>query len=191
MSRRTVIAVFTNVIVAAGCATDKPSSSVTMAPSMAPPSSLAVATVPPAVPPLVDVEPIALQMVDAPGFAVDVMTVRLRDALIRTSGATVVDAASVRAEIAACHEAPCPDEQQTRFRSARYVAVATMSRVGSFVLGTATVTVGGVELGRATARDDEAGMVADALGWALGHRFRTAVTARAIGTADVPATAER
>lgn len=129
-----------------------------------------------AAPALVGVEPVALPVIDAPGFAVDVLTARMREAFARTSGADVVDAISVRAELAACVSAPCADEQQQRYRSARYIASVVLSRVGGSVLGSAQVVAGAGELGRVSARGAEAGAVVDELGWALGARFRAAVT---------------
>jgi hypothetical protein len=145
------------------------------APGKAASAPLTVPIVEPA-PALVGVEPVALQIIDAPGFAVDVLTARMREAFARTSGADVVDAISVRAEIAACVAAPCADEQQQRFRSARYVASVVLSHVGGSVLGSAQVAAGAGELGRASARGADAGTVIDELGWALGARFRAAVT---------------
>jgi hypothetical protein len=136
--------------------------------------------------PLVGVEPVALQVLDAPGFAVDVLTSRLRDAIVRTSGAVVVDALSVRAELAACVQLPCADAAQTTFRGARYIASATLARVGATVLGTARVLWGSDELARVTVRGDNVATVVDALGWQLGARFREAVTAhRPSATAPV------
>jgi hypothetical protein len=160
-----VVAIAT-VIVASGCATSK----------MAPPTSPAV---PDAVAPLVGVEPVALQAIDAPGFAVDVLTARLREAFARTSGADVVDAVSVRAEIAACVAAPCSEVQQERFRAARYIAGVTLSKVGDVVLGSAQLLAGADELGRVSARGADVGAVVDDLGWQLGARFRSAVSGRA------------
>lgn len=124
---------------------------------------------------LVGIEPVAVRALDAPGLEVEVLTARLRDAFLRTSGAAVVDEVSVRAEIAACVVAPCPDALQERFKASRYVMTASLSRVGSAFLGSAVVLAGTAELGRVSAQGAAAARVVDELGWRLGERFRGAV----------------
>lgn len=170
---RGTLLVFTVAIVSAACTGSKVS-----APPPARASPLAVA-------PLVGVEPIALQLIDAPGFAAEVLTARLRDAMVRTSGAEVIDAGSVRAEVAACHVAPCAEDLQQRYRAARFVVSATLSRVGDVVLASAVLVSGANELVRVTRQGPEAGDVADTLGWELGARFR-AVVATVSTTAETP-----
>ncbi len=176
---RGVVGLIAAASVASACAVSKP------LPAPLP-------SVPPAVTPLVGVATVALQPIDAPGFAVDMLTARMREAFVRTSGADAVDGISVRAEIAACASAPCSDEQQARFRGARFIASVVLSKVGGVVLGSAQVIAGADELARVNASGAEAGVVVDELGWALGARFRSAVGGLPASAVDAPpAAAER
>jgi hypothetical protein len=162
--------VVTGTIVAAACATSKAEGP----PAGRPP--------PPEATSLAGAEPVALRTVDAPGQAVDILTARLRDAFARTSGVPVVDQVSVRAEIAACVVAPCAEELQGRFRAARSLVSASISRVGSTVLGTAVLLVGADELARVNVQGADAGVVVDELGWQLGARLRSALVERVPST---------
>lgn len=122
---------------------------------------------------------VAVQAVDAPGFNVNDLTGRLREALVHTSGVPVVDVLSVRAEIAACEETPCKEVEQERFRTATLVAAATVSRVGSTLLGSLRIQKGIHEIVRVSAQGVDAGAVVAELGHRGGSELRKALTTAA------------
>ena len=133
---------------------------------------------------------VAVQGVDAPGFNVNDLTARLRDALLHTSGVPMVDVISVRAEIAACQEAPCKDIEQERFKAASLVAHATVSRVGATLLGSLRIQRGIHEIVRVNAQGTDAGAVIQELGFAAGKELRAALTS-AVPTSDTAPSEER
>ncbi len=114
----------------------------------------------------------AVQSLDAPGYNVNDLTARLRDALIHTSGVVVVDELSVRAEIAACVEMPCKDVESERFKAATLIANATLSRVGTTLLGSVRIQAGLKELVRVNAQGTDAGAVIQQLGFEAGQKLR-------------------
>lgn len=118
------------------------------------------------------VAPAAVRMVDAPGLNVEDLTARVRDALARTSGVDAVDELSVRRELAACTEAPCPDEVAVRFRDAQFVVASTVSRLGSTFLASVRVQQGAREVARANAEDADARKAVAKAGWAAGALLR-------------------
>jgi hypothetical protein len=133
---------------------------------------------------------VALQGIDAPGLNIDDLTARLRDAVAFSSGAPIVDQASVRAEIAACIEMPCPDAQQQRFREATMVATATLAKVGPTVLGSMRITKGIKEVVRVNTKGDDAGAVATELGHLAGEALRAVLTTT-VDESAAPPSAER
>jgi hypothetical protein len=118
---------------------------------------------------------LALQKVDAPGFSVEDLTARVREGLVWGSGVVVVDELAVRAELAACVEMPCPEVQQERFRQATVSATASLSRVGSSVLGALRISRGLKEIARVNAQGSDAGDVATRLGREGGAALRQAL----------------
>ena len=136
--------------------------------------------------PLTNAPTIALQGVDAPGFNIDDLTARLRDGVAFSSGAPIVDQASVRAEIAACIEMPCPDQQQQRFREATLVATATLAKVGPKVLGSLRITKGLKEVVRVNASGRDAGAVATELGHLGGEALRAVLTTTVAAPVEPP-----
>lgn len=116
--------------------------------------------------------PAAVRMVDAPGLNVEDLTARVREAVARTSGLEVVDELSVRRELAACTEAPCPEEVAVRYRDARYLVATTVSRVGATFLSSVRVQEGATELARANAEDPDARRAVAKAGWAVGAVLR-------------------
>jgi hypothetical protein len=133
---------------------------------------------------------LALQRVDAPGFSVEDLTARVRDGLVWGSGVVVVDELSVRAELAACVEMPCPEVQQDRFRSATLAATASLSRVGPSVLGALRISRGLKEVARVNVQGTDAGDVATRLGREGGAALRQALLATTT-TPTAPEAAER
>lgn len=119
---------------------------------------------------------LALQNIDAPGFNVDDLTARLRDAVAHTSGVTVVDEVSVRREIAACVEMPCKDTEQERFKQATLVANGTLSKVGTTLIGSVRVQAGLKELVRVNAQGSDAGAVVQQLGFEAGQKLHDVLT---------------
>lgn len=119
---------------------------------------------------------VALTSVDAPGYNVNDLTARLRDAIAHTSGVDVVDDLSVRAEVAACVEMPCKDTQQELFKNASLVASATLSRVGGVLIGSLRIQGGLKELVRVNAQGTDAGAVVQQLGYQGGEKLRAALT---------------
>ncbi len=134
---------------------------------------------------------VALQGVDAPGFNIDDLTARLRESLVYSSGAPFVDEASVRAEIAACIEMPCPDTQQQLFRDATLVAGASLAKVGAnTVLGSLRISKGLKEVVRVNAQGKDAATVATTLGRLGGEALREVLTTTVAAPTEAPA-AER
>ena len=152
------------------CATDKP------ARGGGPGSAAPVAALPLAA------APAAVRMVDAPGLNVEDLTARVREAVARTSGLEAVDELSVRRELAACTEAPCPDEVAVRFRDARYLVAATVSRVGPTFLASVRVQEGARELARANAEDPDARRAIAKAGFAAGALLRRVLVDTGVGT---------
>ena len=134
---------------------------------------------------------VALHKIDAPGFSAEDLTARVRDGLIWGSGVNVVDALSVRAELAACVEMPCVEVQQDLFRSARLTATVGVSRVGSSVLGALRITHGLNEIARVNAEGTDIGEVATRLGREGGAALRRALLATTTMAPDVPEVGER
>ena len=137
-------------------------------------------------PPLDGAPMVAVQAVDAPGFNINDLTARLRDSLVHTSGVPVVDVLAVRAEIAACVETPCKDTEQERFKTASLVAAATLSRVGSSLLGSLRIQRGIHEIVRVNAQGADAGAVIAQLGFEAGTQLRKALTTAAPDAAGAP-----
>lgn len=156
------------LMVGVGCVGDK--GVVTDVAASAPPQA---ATLPPGFPIL------ALTAIDAPGFNVSDLTARLRDAMVHTSGAVIVDDVSVRAEIAACVEMPCKETEQARFREASLVGSATLSRVGQTLIGSVRVQSGLKELVRVNGQGVDAGAVVQQMGFDAGAMLRAAISASA------------
>lgn len=109
---------------------------------------------PPATP--LDAPPAAVRVVDAPGLNVEDLTARVRDALAHGSGLEVVDELSVHRELAACTEAPCPEQQAARFRDARFLVASSVSRLGTTFLASVRVQDGPKEIARANVEDPDA-----------------------------------
>ena len=141
---------------------------------------------PPKAQPLAGAPTVAVQGVDAPGFNINDLTARLRDALVHTSGVPVVDVLSVRAEIAACHEMPCKDTEQERFKEASLVASATVSRVGTTLIGSLRIQRGIHEIVRVNAQGTDAGAVVAELGLSAGRELRSALTSSAPTGQEAP-----
>ncbi len=139
-----------------------------------------------AAPPLDGAPIVALTGVDAPGYNVSDLTARLRDAMVHTSGVVIVDDLSVRAEVAACVEMPCKDTQQEAFKNASLVASATLSRVGSVLIGSVRVQAGLKELVRVNAQGADAGAVVQQLGFEAGTQLRKALSAESPDTPTAP-----
>lgn len=142
-------------------------------------------------PPLVDGPTLALQRVDAPGFNVADLTARVRDGLAHSSGVVVVDQLAVRDELAACVEMPCPEVEQERFVQATLTANASLSKVGTQILGTLRVTRGRKEVARVNAQGRDAAAVATQLGREGGAALRDAVLRASTSTSTTPEAAER
>ena len=134
---------------------------------------------------------VALQRIDAPGFSIEDLTARVRDGLVWGSGVIVVDALSVRAELAACVEMPCVEVQQDLFRSARLTATVGLSRVGASVLGALRISRGIHEIARVNAEGTDVSEVATRLGREGGAALRRALLATTTMAPDVPEVGER
>ena len=122
------------------------------------------------------VPPIALSPVDSPGYHVEDLTARLRQALGDASGVRVVDQLAVRAEIASCSEMPCPDTQQQLFADARYVATCSLGRVGNVFIGSLRVLEDGHAIVQANETGENAATVVQNLGRKGGIALRTHLT---------------
>ncbi|MBI1947049.1 MAG: hypothetical protein HYS27_15235 [Deltaproteobacteria bacterium] len=160
---------FAAAILAASCTGDK------AAGRGAPPATAATPSTTP-----LDAPPAAVRVVDAPGLNVEDLTARVRDALARDSGLEVVDELSVRRELAACTEAPCPDELAVRFRDARYLVASSVSRLGSTFLASVRVQDGPKEIARANAEDPDARVAAAKAGAAAGAQVRRVLLAAGV-----------
>lgn len=151
-----------SAVVGAGCA------STPAARDEDAPPALVVAT-------MLDVPPAAVRTPDAPGLNVEDLSARLRDALQASSGVLTVDELSVRAELAACVEAPCPDVVAARYRDAVFMVGSSVSRVGHVFLATVRVQRGAREIARATAQDADPRKSLEAAGHDAGASLRTAL----------------
>ena len=116
--------------------------------------------------------PAAVSIIDAPGLNVEDLTAHVRDAIAFTSGLDVVDQLSVRAELAACTEAPCPDRVAKRYEAAAFIVAGSVSRVGSTFLATVHIQRGTQEVLRVSARGTDALQVAERAGHEAGVRLR-------------------
>ena len=134
--------------------------------------------------------PVAISSVDAPGLNVDDLTARLRDSFEDASGVPVVDEVSMRTEIAACVELPCPTTLQDRFRDADKIVNVTVSKVGKSILGSLRVTMGLKEVVRINAQGTDAAKVISQLGHEGGAALHTILTTR-LPAATGPESAER
>lgn len=141
------------------------------------PAVVAAAAAPPPAAKKIDAAPAAVRPPDAPGLNVEDLSARLRDAMTLTSGVDVVDDLSVRAELAACEEAPCPDVVAQKYRDAEYVVASSVSRVGDVFLTTVRVQKGSEELVRATAQSQDARASVEAAGHEAGARLRAKLVA--------------
>lgn len=141
-------------------------------------------------PPLDRAPTLALQGIDAPGFDITDLTGRLRDALVHTSGVPVVDVLSVRAEVAACVQMPCPEVEQERFKTASLLAAATLSRVGTTLIGSLRIQRGLHEILRVSAQGTDAGSVVRDLGFMAGQQLR-AILVSAVPATDTAPSEER
>lgn len=177
---RVAVCALVSTLLLSGCAHDTPAEAT--ATTSAVPAGPAT--------PLPGAPVMALQKVDAPGFSVEDLTARVRDGLVWGSGVVVVDELSVRAELAACVEMPCPEVQQDRFRAATVSATASLSRVGPSVLGALRISRGLKEIARVNAQGSDAGDVATRLGREGGAALRQALLATTT-TPTAPEAAER
>jgi hypothetical protein len=137
-------------------------------------------------PTLVGAPVVALGAIDAPGFAIEALTIELRDGIIWGSGVEVVDALALRSELAACVELPCPEVMQERYRSAEVTASATLARVGTSVLGGLRMSAGTTELVRENAEGADPKDVVLRLGRLGGAALRRALEARAESSRPSP-----
>lgn len=129
--------------------------------------------------------PAAVHVPDAPGLNVEDLSARLRDAFQIASGVETVDELSVRAELAACTEAPCPEVVADRFRNASFIVASSVSRVGSVFLATVRVQRGAQELARAGAQDKNAAAALEAAAREAGHVLHDKLVAE--GASEVAA----
>ncbi len=134
----------------------------------------------------IDAPPAAVHLVDAPGLNVEDLSARLRDAVALTSGLDVVDEPSVRAELAACTEAPCPDAVASKFKDAAFIVASSVSRIGDTFLCTVRVQRGAKELVRAVAQAPDAGVSIQQAGHEAGAKLREELLAE--GAAENVAT---
>jgi hypothetical protein len=155
-------------MVASGCASSKPETPSIDAPALGPAAT-----------PL-DAPPAALHVPDAPGLNVEDLGARLRDAIARASGVDVVDEASVRRELAACTEAPCPDTLAEKYRQSAFVVASSVSRIGEVFLATVRVQRGAQELARTTAQAPDARVAVVTAGTEAGVKLRAALLAQGI-----------
>lgn len=167
---RVVVCLFIGVLAVGSCRHDTPS-------AVAPPLADEPA------PPLEGGPVVALPPIDAPGFATEALTITLRESLMWGSGVDVVDAIALRAEIAACVQLPCPETVQAKYREASMQASATLSRVGSSVLGALRITTGVTEVVRINAEGTDAAEVVTKLGRRGGAALRRAITSTPATTA--------
>lgn len=156
------VAVVTSVVVGGGCAHAPGPTTSAASPARA--SVIPGAT------------PVAITTIDAPGLNVDDLTARLRLAFESASGVPVVDEVSMRGEIAACLELPCPTTLQDRFRDADKIVHVTISKVGPSYLGSLRVMSGLRELVRVNGGGADAGVVVDTLGRDGGAALHTILT---------------
>jgi hypothetical protein len=131
----------------------------------------------------IDAPPAAVRTVDAPGLNVEDLTARLRDAMSITGGVIFVDELSVRAELAACTEAPCPEVVADKYRSATFVVSSSVSKVGAVFLASVRVQEGARELSRATAQASDARLALENAGYEAGTKLRAALVSR--GAAEI------
>lgn len=155
-------------IVATACAASKPETSVDAA-LQAPAATR------------LDVAPAALHAPDAPGLNVEDLGAQLRDALSRSSGVEVVDEASVRRELAACAEAPCPDTLAERYRTSAFVVASSVSRIGETFLASVRVQRGAEELARTTAQSPDARKALTLAGVEAGVKLRAKLVEQGVG----------
>jgi hypothetical protein len=121
--------------------------------------------------------PVAVRLVEAPGFFIDDLTARLRDAVALTSGAPVVDEVGVRNELGACTEAPCPDKIGAQFRDAKYVVASSVSRVGDSFIAAVRIQESVEEIARENAEARDARVAITAAGRAAGAKLRARLLA--------------
>lgn len=159
----------TAAILASSCASDK-TASLAAAPVAGGSSSATPLDAPPA----------AVRVVDAPGLNVEDLTARTRDAVAHASGLHVVDELSVRRELAACTEAPCPDELAVRYRDARYLVASSVSRLGSTFLASVRVQDGAKEIARANAEDPDVRRAVVKAATAAGAQVRKVLVAAGV-----------
>ncbi len=159
----------TAAILASSCATDK------AAQTGASSTSAAAAVAGP-----LDAPPAAVRVVDAPGLNVEDLTARARDAVAQASGLEAVDELSVRRELAACTEAPCPDELAVRYRDARFLVASSVSRLGGTFLASVRVQDGPKEIARANAEDPDARRALAKAAAAAGAQVRRALVAAGV-----------
>jgi hypothetical protein len=163
VARLVVPAVLVAIIaatLAVACATSKPSVD----------QADAVAALPK--PSALDAPPAAVSIPDAPGLNVEDLAARLRDAVASTSGVDVVDELSVRRELAACVEAPCPDVVAEKFRRAAFVVASSVSRLGDVYLATVRVQRGAEEIARTSAQASDARASLESAGREAGALLR-------------------
>lgn len=141
---------------------------------------------PPEAPPLNGGPIVALTAVDAPGFAIADLTKRLRESMVRTSGADIVDDFLVRDEVAACVEMPCKETEQERFKNASLVASATLSRVGGTLIGSVRVQSGLKEIVRVNGQGKDDLAVIQQMGFEAGVALRNALTSAVPTSSSAP-----
>lgn len=151
--------VVASAVIGAGCASTSAARE-----EEAPPAFVAATTL--------DVPPAAVRTPDAPGLNVEDLSARLRDAVQGSSGVLTVDELSVRAELAACVEAPCPEVVAARYRDAVFMVGSSVSRVGDVFLATVRVQRGAREIARATAQDADPRRSLEAAGRDAGASLR-------------------
>jgi hypothetical protein len=90
----------------------------------------------------------------------------------QSSGAPCVDELAVRAELAACMEAPCPDAIARQYRDASVLVDSSVSLVGESMLATVRIQRGVDELVRATSANKDARVALEDAGTKAGKALR-------------------
>jgi hypothetical protein len=133
--------------------------------------------------------PMALQLVDAPGYNVTDLTAVLRDALSQTSGVVVVDQASLSKELQGCAEPPCSGSGGTvvdSYRNAGFMGHGTLTRLGARFLAVVTIHESMREVARAQSEHENARVALTTAGYAAGDALWRALTARGVATLTTP-----
>lgn len=137
-------------------------------------------TVEPTVPAL-DVSPAAVTICEAPGLHAEDLTARVRDVLHAASGVPVVDEFSVKRELAACLESPCPDTAVSAYRRSGFIVTSSVVQLGASYFASVRVGRGVQVIARATATRDDAQQAVEAAAREAGDQLRRALLAEAEG----------